>query len=199
MTDLEQVGLRGHVKTCRTERDNVHQDRHWVIETNDTFSPQGRLVERRHRDPDGSSWSIICRYDEQGCLREKEQANQRFSYLYDSLGRLERVMSHSDEEGERVFESMQYAADGTKTRTTYQTPLNDTQRKTRSIAVGSMLHTSLEAVIIMAALDANDRPMRRVFYDSDNRVNKFTYQYDDYGNWIKRTGTDDRQEPRSPA
>ncbi len=182
VTDLEEAELRGHVKTCARERDDVHPDRHWVMLTNETFSPQGRLLERRHRNPDGSRWSIVCRYDEQGRILEKEQGNQRVSYLYDKLGRLERVMSHSDEEGERVFESMQYASDGTKTSTTYQTPLTDTQRKTRSIAVGSMLHVSPEAVIIMTVLDASGRPIRRVFYDADDRViRRVAFRYDERG------------------
>jgi YD repeat-containing protein len=182
VTDLEQAELRGHVKTCRTERDYVHPDRHWVMETYDTFSPQGQLVERRHRNPDGSSWSIVCRYDDQGRIREKEQDNQRLSYLYDSLGRLERVMSHSDQLRERLCESIQYAADGTIIKTSYQAPLDDEQRKTRSIAVSSMLHASLEAVVIMTVLDAADQPIRRVFYDAEDRViRRVAFRYDQRG------------------
>jgi hypothetical protein len=182
VTDLEQAELRGHVRTCHTQRDNVHPDRNWVVLTHYLFSPQGRLLEQRHQNPDGSNWSIICRYDDEGRIRGKEQSNQRFSYLYDSLGRLERVMLRSDEEGERVFESMQYADDGTKVRTSYQTPVDDAQRKTRSVAVSSVLHVSLEAAVIMTVLDATDQPIRRVFYDADDRViRRVALRYDQRG------------------
>ena len=66
---------------------------------------------------------------------------------------------------------MQYAADGTKTSTTYRLRLNETQRMTSSIAAsGPCCICRLKAVVIMAVLDANDRPIRKVFYDADDRV-----------------------------
>jgi hypothetical protein len=122
VTDREDAGLRGRVKICCTERDYVYPDHHWVMYTDDTFSPQGHLLERRHRNPEGSRWSIICRYDEQWRILEKEHIGEKadtqqlFSYRYDPLGRLDRIMLRSGQEGERVFESVQYAADGTTTK-----------------------------------------------------------------------------------
>jgi hypothetical protein len=176
VTDREGVGLRGRVKICSTERDYVYPDHHWVMYTNDTFSPQGHLLERRHRNPEGSHWSIICRYDEQGRILEKEQigeepeARQLFSYRYDPFDRLNRVILHSAQESERVFESVQYAADGTKTKTSYPTPLDDTKRRTTGVCAESMLHVSIDAVVIMTVLDASDRAIRKVLYDADERV-----------------------------
>lgn len=186
MTDREEAGLRGRIKICCTERDYVYPDHHWVMYTDDTFSPQGQLLERRHRNPEGSHWSIICRYDEHGRILEKvskePEAHQLFSYRYDPLGRLERVVLHSSQEGERVFESVQYAADGTKTKTTYPTPLDDTKRKTIGVCADSMLHLSLDAVVIMTVLDASDRPIRKVLYDGDDRViRRVTFRYDARG------------------
>jgi hypothetical protein len=188
MTDLEEARLRGRVRICYTERDYVHPDHHWVMYTNDTFSPQGHLLERRHRNPEGSQWSIICRYDDNGRILEKEQVNtepesrQLFSYLYDPLGRLDRVILHSAHEDERVFESVQYAADGTKTRTLYPAPLDDTKRKTASVGSECMLHLSIDAVVIMTALDASDRPIRQVLYDRDDRViRRVAFRYDARG------------------
>jgi hypothetical protein len=125
VTDREEAGLRGQVRICSAERDYVYPDHHWVMSTTDTFSPNGSLLERLHRNPDGSHWSTICRYDEREQLIEKEQAtkepkaHQLFSYRYDPVGRLERVILQSAQEGERVFESVQYGADGTKTKTSY--------------------------------------------------------------------------------
>jgi hypothetical protein len=89
------------VKTCGTDRDCVYPDRHWVMRTDDAFSPQGHLVERRHRNPDGSRRWMVYRYDERGRILEKEQTGQEpegrqlFFYRYDSLGQLERVTLHS--------------------------------------------------------------------------------------------------------
>lgn len=108
VTDREEGGLRGRVRTCSTEKDYVYPDHHWVMHTHVTFSSPGHLLERRHRNPDGSQWSILWRYDEDGRILEKEQvgekpaAQQLFSYRYDPFGRLDRVMLHSAQEGERV-------------------------------------------------------------------------------------------------
>ena len=188
MTDRDESGLRNRVNICRTELDYVYPDRHWVMETADTFSPQGHLLERRHRNPDGSCWSIICRYDEHGKILEKEHAGEKpaaqqlFSYRYDPFGRLDRVILHSSQEGERVFESVQYAADGTKAKTSYPTPLDDNQRKTTCVGAEAMLHFSIDAVVIMTVFDPSDRPIRKVLYDEDDRViRRVAFRYDARG------------------
>jgi hypothetical protein len=135
-------------------------------------------------DPEGSYWSIICRYDEHGRILEKEQvgekpaAQQLFSYRYDPFGRLDRML-RSAPEAERVFESVQYAADGTKTKTSYPTPIDDNQRKTAGVCAESMLHLSIDAVVIMTVFDATDRPIRKVLYDGDDRViRRVAFRYD---------------------
>jgi hypothetical protein len=158
------------------------------MHTHDTFSSPGHLLERRHRNPDGSQWSIICRYEEDGRILEKEHVGEKpaaqllFSHRYDPFGRLDRVMLHSAQEGERVFESVQYAADGTKTKTSYPTPLDDNERKTTGVCAESMLHLSIDTAVIMTILDASDRPIRKVLYDGDNRViRRVAFRYDARG------------------
>ncbi len=187
MIDREQAGLRGQVRISRVERDYVHPDQHWVLCTNESFSPDGRLLERLHQNPDGSSWSMIFRYAESRLI-EKEHfgteadAHQLFSYRYDPLGRLERVMLHSPTEGGRVFESLHYAADGTRTSTSYSAPLDDTKRKNVAVCVDSMLHMSTDAVAIMTVFDSNDRPSRKVLYDAGDRViRRVGFRYDSRG------------------
>jgi hypothetical protein len=161
---------------CRTEVDYQNADHPWVRRTDETYSAQGQLLEQRHLNPDGSAWSMILRYGENGQLVEKQifgaepAANQLFSYRYDPLGRLERVILRDPQEFERVCESVQYAADGTKTRTEYPTPLSETQRRQTGVCVEAMLHVSLDAVAIMTIADASDRPIRKVLYDADDRV-----------------------------
>ncbi len=120
-TDRETAGLRGPVKTCSTEHDIAYPDHHWISYTDDTFSPEGNLLEKKQRNPDGSRWSIVCHYDEQGRLLDKMHSGDvqgievdGFSYHYDATGRPERVMRRSEKDGERLFESFQYAAEWDK-------------------------------------------------------------------------------------
>ncbi len=182
MLDRAESGLRGRVRTCALELDCVYPDHHRVMHTADTFSLAGHLLERRHRNPDGSEWWILCRYDEHGRILEREQANQLVSYKYDPLGRLERVMLRSGLEGERLFESVQYGSDGTRTSSSYPPPLSDTERKTRGVLADSMLHVSLDAVVVMTVFDASDRLARKVLYNSDNRViRRVAFRYDERG------------------
>jgi hypothetical protein len=152
MTDREESGLRGQVKTCRTERDYVYPEQNWVLHTEDTFSQQGHLLERRHWNPGAPPLSTVCRYDDQGRLVEKAVQNERFSYIYDALGRLERVVLRSAEDSERVFDSVRYAADGTKTSMSYPTPLDEAQRQNRSVDARGALHFSIDAVAILTVL-----------------------------------------------
>jgi hypothetical protein len=147
MTDRKEAELRGGVRTCQLELDYVYSDRHWVMQTADVYSREGNLLERRHRNPDGSQWSTICRYDEQerilekACLGQTLTAEELFLYHYDELGRLERVMARSRDGSERVFESFRYANDGTKTQIAYPPPLDERNR----MSAASDLHFSVDA------------------------------------------------------
>lgn len=185
MTDREEAGLRGPVKTCGIECDYVYPDKRWVMHTSDAFSPEGNLLERRHRNPDGSQWSILCRYDDGGRILDKVYARgepsggEVLTYQYDALGRLDRVIMRSGEDADRVFESFRYEADGTKTQTTYKIPLDDQKRMNTGVAGGSMLHMSIDAVAIMTLFDATGRATRKVLYDVDDRViRRTTFRYD---------------------
>jgi YD repeat-containing protein len=180
--DREESGLRSQVKTCRTERNFVYPEQDWVMHTEDTFSPQGHLLERRHRNPGATPWSIVCRYDDQGHLLEKAVQDERFSYVYDALGRLERVLLGSAQASERVFESVRYAADGSKTNTSYPTPLDETQRQNISVDVQGALHFSIDAVAILTVFDDHDRAIRKALFDRDDRViRRIAFRYDDRG------------------
>jgi hypothetical protein len=91
-------------------------------------------------------------------------------------------MLRSAQEGERVFESVQYAADGTTTRTSYPTPLDEARRQNTSVFAEAMLHVSLDAVVVTTLLDASDRPIRKVLYDRDDRViRRIGFRYDARG------------------
>jgi hypothetical protein len=156
--------------------------------TEDTFTLKGQLLQRRHRNPNGSHWSLIFRFDDHGRVVEKEQLGvapedrQLFSYWYDQIGRLDRILLHSAKHGDRVFESVRYAADGSKTSTCYPIQLEETHRSTASVCAESALHLSIDAVAIMTVFDANDRLIRKVLYDADDRViRRVVFRYDGRG------------------
>lgn len=182
MTDRDKVGLRNGVKSCCKKLTYSYPDGERVMYTDYTLSPEGHLLEWRHRNPGGPDWSIVYRYDEAGRLLEKVQSGdnpvpwQYFSYHYDLSGRLTQVMLSTPEEGERVFESLRYAADGTKTKTSYPVPLEG------AICADSMLHHSTDTFTITMVLDEKDRPLRKILYDIDDRViRKIGYRYDARG------------------
>jgi len=175
------------VRFCRTEIDYRQSDRPWVMVTSDTYSLAGSLIEWRHQNPDGSCWSIAARYGDDGKLLEKEHSGgpagaELYSYHYDAFGRLDRVTLRSAKQDERIFESVQYAQDGTKTRTSYPTPLDEEQRKSTGVSVEAALHSSIDTVVIMTLLDTDDRPIRKVLYDADERIiRRIGFRYDDRG------------------
>lgn len=182
VTDREEAGLRGLVETVGVERDYIHPDHHWVMHTSDVFSLEGHLLERQHRNPNGLHWSIICRYaysriTVKEYFNKGAESGEVFSYHYDALGRLDRVILRSGRDVERVVESFQYSSDGTKTQTIYPIPVDNERRV--STFTDSMLHASADAVAIMTTFDASDRPARKVLYDADNRVIRRTiFRYD---------------------
>lgn len=176
MTEREQAGLRGPVRVCELECDYVYPDHHWVMHTRDVYSREGNPLERTHRNPNGTEWSIVWRYDEAGRLRHREQqgeAPELYTYTYDALGRLERVMV-----GERAFESVRYGEDGTRTVTQYpgRMPPNT------GVDIRVMLHLSADAVAVTTTFDAGGRTVRKVLYDADDRVvRRIGFVYDERG------------------
>jgi YD repeat-containing protein len=189
MTDREQAGLRGPVRICDIEQDYVQPDHHWVLRTSTEFSPAGNLLEQRHWNPDGSEWSLICRYDDRGRISQKEHhrsdAKQVFSYHYDALGRLERVTTRSETGAERVCESYQYDVAGRKTATVYPDPA---LRGKAGVSISSDLvfEISHEASSIVTIFNERDRPVRRVFYDPNGMVDRrIVMRYDTAGRLIE--------------
>lgn len=185
MSDRDDAELRGPVKKCSNEHDIVCPDHHWVTFTDDLFSPDGRLLERRNRNSDGSHWSIICRYDASGRIVEKAHSGawenaegKAFSYSYDAAGRLARVLRRSEKDGERLYESFQYAEDEASRQTSYPIPLPTGCE----ISPACALHISRDTAVTMTLLDGLGRPARKVLYDADDRViRRIAFRYDPRG------------------
>jgi hypothetical protein len=166
----------------------VYPDRDWVVYVDETFSREGHRLGYCHRDPGGSEWSMIFRYDDCGRILEKVETGerpdeqQRFSYDYDPAGRLTQVMLHSPAGDERVFESVKYDTDGTRVSTQYPTPVDEDQRSTTSVDIEHMLHGSIDTVAVMTVFDTNNRAVRKVLYDVDDRViRRIGFRYDARG------------------
>lgn len=145
-------------------------------------------MEWRQRSPHGFRFATVCRFNERGQVIEKEQTGNPsavrllFSYLYDSSGRLERILLQSAAETERVVESVRYDPDGSRIHTAYPIPLDENLRRSSGVSVESALHISLDAVAIMTMFDASDRPLRKVFYDErDRAIRRVGFHYDKHG------------------
>jgi hypothetical protein len=172
---------------CALECGYIYPDKDWVTYTTTTFSERGDLLEQRHRNPDGSQWVIICHYDDLGRVSQKEQrgseAEQVFSYHYDAVGRLERVVAHSQTGAERVCESYQHDLAGQKVVTVYPDPVF---RGKISVDIEAAFETSIEASSILTIFDEWDRPVKRVFYDPNGRVDRrILMRYDIAGRLIE--------------
>lgn len=188
MTDREKSGLRGPVRLCETERDYVYPDRRWRTHTTTTYSPAGLLLEERHRNPDGSQWSIVCRYDESGRILERAEPRlagpQLLLYRYDLAGRLERVVARSADDGERLCEEYRYDAAGRRTATAYPDPA---LRDKVHVSLECAFETSTDAASIVTLFDDRDRPVERVFYEPNGFVgHRILMHYDAAGRLIEQ-------------
>jgi YD repeat-containing protein len=159
------------------------------MRTTTTFSEGGDLLEQRHLNPDGSQWSISCRYDLEGRILQKEQqgpdAVQVFSFHYDALGRLERVTARPETGTERVCESYQYDLAGQKTVTVYPDPVLR-GRTDVGVDIEAAFEISIEASSILTIFDERDRPVKRVFYDPNGTVDRrILMRYDAAGRLVE--------------
>ena len=160
------------------------------MRSEEEFSPDGDLFGRRHRNPDGSEWSIRCDYDERRKIRKKQQFSAGEDtdavslYEYDALGRLERVIEHS----KAVSACPSHISTGRMApeRTCYPVPLTDGQRRTTSACGPAILHWSADTVALMKAFDPSGHLVREVLYDADDRViRRVAFAYDEYARLIE--------------
>jgi len=130
MSDREQRGLRGPVKSCteehtysaRTDADGkTYPPLHAQYTTE--FDVEGRLLAIVHRNPDGSKWMSYFSYDNSGRLLNissgAEGQMKQSSYLYDHVGRLQRIRHENKPEGSTTFT---YDGRGIKTKVEISRP-----------------------------------------------------------------------------
>ena len=97
----EQAGLRGPVKAVIDEQTRSLPNGDQVLRTTTNYTPDGRILEERTANPDGSEWVTSYRYHPDGRLLKTITGNRGAKessetiYLYDEEGRLVGVKSGS--------------------------------------------------------------------------------------------------------
>jgi YD repeat-containing protein len=119
MTDRGKAGLRGPVETVLNEQTFSGADgQQFLMSTTTEYAPDGRILEQRTRNSDGSIWVMTYTYYADGRLLETvwgkvgSAADSQTSYLYDDARRLVEV-----ESGDNVKMSYQYDEKGRKSVT----------------------------------------------------------------------------------
>jgi YD repeat-containing protein len=119
MTDRGKAGLRGPVETVLNEQTFSGADgQQLLMSTTTEYAPDGRILEQRTRNPDGSIWVMSYTYYADGRLLKTvsgkvgSAADSQTSYLYDDERRLVEV-----ESGDNVKMSYQYDEKGRKSVT----------------------------------------------------------------------------------
>jgi hypothetical protein len=171
MTGREEAGLRGSVRQCTTET----EFQSGVGVTTRSFSRDGRLLEARHRNPDGSEWFAKYRYTEDGLLLEREYGggiegagDRLLRYEYNPAGRLQRVTARNGDGDERVAESHRYEPNGEHMMTEYPDPALPA-RGVQSVT-SNMLRKTADTVAILTYFDIAGLPTKRVLYDGNDMV-----------------------------
>jgi hypothetical protein len=155
--------------------------------TRESYRRDAQWSEQWHRNPDGSEWSAVRRFDADGRVLAEQRhglASQTLAFRYDEKRRLMRVDKLAPDDTERVQESHLYHDDGTNTVTLYIDP--PLLHQNVSVSSEYMLHISLDAACIMTIRDSIGRETKKVFYDSDNRVIKrVLFRYDAAGHLVE--------------
>src|SRR5215469_11655839 len=168
MSDREQRGLRGHVRSCTEEhnypaRTDAEGKTYPPIQTRYTteFDAEGRLLATGHHNPDGSNWMSCLSYDNSGRLLNissgTEGQMKQTAYLYDEKGRLQAIK----DENKPDATTFTYNERGTKTKTEISRP--EDYRPNMAFA-GSPFEVSSRAPNILGGGTAT------TFYDEQGRA-----------------------------
>ncbi len=116
MTDRDKAGLRGPVKTVLNSQTFSGADgQQFLTSTTTEYAPDGRILEQRIGDSDGSIWVTSYTYYADGRLlktvsgKAGSAADSQTTYLYDDASRLVGVKS-----GDNVKMSYRYDEKGRK-------------------------------------------------------------------------------------
>jgi hypothetical protein len=205
MTDRDGWSLRGPVQSCRVERTwysrRCGAEQCDIEECGDItvveFRPDGALVRRWHKNPDGSEWRHINEYNSAGQLstERSESVTEPASvkrHEYDVAGRLIRTVILKPDGQERVDESYEYDATGQKTKTHYIDLAAQSPNMMYAFGVeGTDCSFSAPgAATLITRYNLRGQPAELLFHDRSGRaLSRVEFLYDAAGNLVEETQT----------
>lgn len=171
--DSARLGLRGPIKTCLEE--NTAPDGH-AYSTYQEFSPEGKTLEWRFHNPDGSEWITKSTYDADGRLIRIVSAKPgeppaQTLYAYDEAGRLMSI-TNSDSKNRTDY---RYDEQGRKTEVTTFDP-KMLQRDKDTAFSGSGWQAALAGFgvpaggRVLTVYDENDRATELQIRDAEDHL-----------------------------
>ena len=201
MYDRSDLGLRGPVKSCLSERIMFFrkcggeacdtEERREIVTTQ--YDREGRLLRQLHQNRDGSQSTSVYNYDPSGRLQTIVNDGTAGpsgvqTHYYDQAGRLERVVLKTSGAAERTLESFQYGSDGRKTKIR-QIDLASLHPNTSYIYGVEGTNSAYEAPgarEIQTSYDERGKPVALTFYGNDQKpLRRVVFLYDAAGQLIE--------------
>ena len=210
MYDRSDLGLRGLVKSCRSERIMFFrkcggescdiEERREIAATQ--YNREGRLLRQWHQNPDASEWTSVYTDDENGRLQTiatdgtAGPSGVRTHY-HDSAGRLERIVFKGAGAVERIIESFQYDSAGRKTKILHIDPASLRPDTTYGYGVDGSTgaYSAPGAQEIQTGYDERGKPVALTFYGADQTLlRRVIFLYDSRGRLVEEA----QEEVASP-
>jgi YD repeat-containing protein len=212
MSDREQNGLRGPVKSCTEENTfggfTDSEGKTYPpsrVEYTTEYDLNGRVIANRTTNSDGSKWIVSHDYDPSGRLLKiswgtEGQATTQTTYSYDQQGRLERI---SDPDRPNSPVTFRYDERGRKTKTEISRPAD--YRPEVGATAGSPFEVADRAPNLAGGgtatttYDEHDRPAEVEVRDAEgNLVNRAVRTYDAQGHVLEEKQILDHPETMFP-
>jgi hypothetical protein len=179
------IDLKGHVKSAYIEYFNINEENGEFIEKfwfnrSYTFDRDGRVVELRVLNPNGSTWRTIYDYSDDGRIKAVRSydssglsSSAEMQYLYDISNRLiaERAVKNDGSISELA--TYTYNAEKQKTRIqVFDEPVKETKDTTVAIGIeGSNISVNAhDAKRIETLYDEKDNPIEVKVFNGENRL-----------------------------
>jgi len=190
MSDREQAGFRGPVRTCVVETPLPDAKSHL---TTTEYDPEGRLLTFRITNSDGTGWSTAKTYDIDGRLTKTICGNSgapgvESVYIYDGTGRLvsitnsphedDRIDFHFDDQGHKTATQRFGSRTSERARTTaYAVSVWEAADSGAGVPVGGS---------IVSIYDGHDEPAEaRVLDSAGQTVTRFIRTFDANGRVVE--------------
>jgi len=208
LTDRDRWELHGPVKRIEVRRvwhaPSSAGDRCDPAERGDThvveFRADGALAEHRGRNPDGSEYSARYEHDSAARLVAVTSTSTNGSttirrHEYGGDGRLLRIVERDREGRERVAETYEYGAAGTRTKiVTVDAAGTHADINAWAVDGTDAFYSAPGAASLRTVFDASDRTRELLFLDDGGRtLGRVEFLYDAAGNLVEETFT--REDP----